>query len=178
MADNPFSQVVDAGEVPAPGRGQRAVVKQPLQRYLALAQAPPRAVSFSRLLEVGHGQGAACGNLFPNRLDVAPLLLDQALQLRPGARRFHTMPKQRIVVHRHERCHVAPTLEEPRFAVGEVVQLLTGIGSEPRERRHVVRTHSHVHRVELQQLYVPEQPVVVPGVDPPRRPLPCESLGS
>ena len=40
-----------------------------------------------------------------------------------------------------------------------------------------MRAHCHVHGVELQQLYVPEQAVVVPGVDPTRRLLSGEPLG-
>ena len=60
---------------------------------------------------------------------------------------------------------MAPILEQFTTFVGEVVDQLPVVRSQPGKQRHVVRSHDHVDRIELKQPNSPEGATNVTYID-------------
>ena len=119
---------------------------------LALAPpAPPALLALAAFRDIAGAERPAL-----RHLRVHPRHPSAFLGSHVGARRLgmleHAIADERIQIDRQQAGGVSPVLEQLALLVGERVEQIQAIRSEPCECGHIVRADEHVHRVDLEQV--------------------------
>ncbi len=151
LRDHSLWHVIEPGEVPGPPGSDLALGEQHLKTDLPWSVSPPCFVAMIRSIEVPYRQRPVFVDLTPYVVDQLRVRLEQCLRTPPDPHLAHPPPPERIPVDGEHGRLVCPVLEVLATFVQPDIQGCLVICPESRIERHVVRAHTDVHAIELDQ---------------------------
>ena len=170
LRDDPFGEVVHAGEVGRPAhRGEGPGIQQMFERDLAVVPVPPRPLRTHSLLEVAGDEWALVAHPRQYVVDEMRLVAPDPGNRLPTMVLRHVPPQVRVELDGHMAGLVDVELEQI-MGSGGVGDQRTRMRSEPGEQRQLLAADEHVDRVDLDEPHPVDDAAEMPAVDAARRP--------